>query len=100
MGKGLLDVLRELRDKRRPHAVATVIETTGSSSAKTGSKAVIDERGRVVAGWVGGGCAESMTCSRGLECMKSGETAILELVNSDSSLPKPRENRSIHAPFL
>jgi xanthine dehydrogenase accessory factor len=84
MGKDILDVLREARDERRPHAVATVIETTGSSSAKTGSKAVIDERGRVAAGWVGGGCAESMTCSQALACIESGETAILDIdLNSE-----------------
>jgi len=79
MAKDVLDVLMEMRDRRWPHAVATVVETTGSTSAKTGSKAVIDESGRVVAGWVGGGCAESMTCSQALKCMETGETAVLDI---------------------
>jgi xanthine dehydrogenase accessory factor len=85
MPKDVLDVLMEMRDSRRPHAVATVVEITGSSSAKTGSKAVIDEGGRVAAGWVGGGCAESMTCSRALTCMETGETAVLDIdLNSEA----------------
>jgi xanthine dehydrogenase accessory factor len=79
MQKNFLEILREVRAQRHPCAVATVIETTGSSSAKASSKAVIDEAGRVLAGWIGGGCAESMTCSQALECMKTGETAILDI---------------------
>jgi xanthine dehydrogenase accessory factor len=84
MPKDVLDVLMEMRARRRPHAAATVVEITGSTSAKTGSKAVIDESGRVVAGWVGGGCAESMTCSQALRCMETGETAVLDIdLNSE-----------------
>ncbi len=79
MAKEILDVLVQMQKQRRPHAVATVVEITGSTSAKTGSKAVIDENGRVVAGWVGGGCAESMTCSQALKGMETGETAVLDI---------------------
>ncbi|TXF10732.1 XdhC family protein [Pelomicrobium methylotrophicum] len=86
MAKEILNVLLELREKREPHAVATVVETVGSVSAKTSSKAVIDRNGRVVAGWVGGGCAESATCRKALECMESGETAILEINLDDEML--------------
>ena len=84
MAKEILDVLVEMREQRRPYAVATVVEITGSTSAKTGSKAVIDQNGQVVAGWVGGGCAESMTCSQALKCMETGETAVLDVdLNSE-----------------
>ena len=79
MSNDIVDVLVEMRARRRPHAVATVVEITGSTSAKTGSKAVIDEQGRVVAGWVGGGCAESMTCSQALRCIETGETAVIDI---------------------
>ena len=61
MTKEILDVLLDMRSKGQLYAVATVVETLGSVSAKTGAKAVIDHEGRVVAGWVGGGCAESST---------------------------------------
>ncbi len=84
MTSDLLEILRALRDQRRPYAVATVVEVLGSTSAKTASKAVIDEAGRVIAGWIGGGCAESMTCSQALQCMATGETAVLDIdLNSE-----------------
>lgn len=67
MAREILDVLAELRAQKVPYAVATVVETTGSASAKTGSKAVVDGDGRIVADWVGGGCAESTTCQAGLD---------------------------------
>ena len=86
MAKDIFDVVTELRANGRPFAVATVVETTGSVSAKTSSKAVIDENGRVVAGWVGGGCAESATCHTAIECIQSGQTALLEVDMDDEVL--------------
>ena len=86
MAKDIFDVVTELRASGRPFAVATVVETTGSVSAKTSSKAVIDENGRVVAGWVGGGCAESATCHTAIECIQSGQTAMLEVDMDDEVL--------------
>lgn len=86
MAKEIYDVIHEMRGSGKPFAIATVVETVGSVSAKTSSKAVIDEQGRVVAGWVGGGCAESATCSQALDCIESGETAILEIDLDDEML--------------
>jgi xanthine dehydrogenase accessory factor len=86
MAKDIFDVVTELRANGRPFAVATVVETTGSVSAKTSSKAVIDENGRVVAGWVGGGCAESAACHTAIQCIESGQTAILEVDMDDEVL--------------
>lgn len=86
MAKEIIDVMMEMRAKREPFAVATVVETEGSSSAKTGAKAVIDHDGRVVAGWVGGGCAESTTCHTALECMKSGRTTVIDIDLNDEVL--------------
>jgi xanthine dehydrogenase accessory factor len=86
MAEDIFDVVTELRASGRPFAVATVVETTGSVSAKTSSKAVIDENGRVVAGWVGGGCAESATCHTAIECIQSGQTTILEVDMDDEVL--------------
>jgi xanthine dehydrogenase accessory factor len=74
------------RQSGNAYAVATVVETVGSVSAKTGSKAVIDHSGRIVAGWVGGGCAESATCEQALACIESGETAMMEVDLDDEIL--------------
>jgi len=86
MAKEVLDVLAEMREQKMPHAVATVVETTGSVSAKTGSKAVIDADGDLVAGWVGGGCAESTTCQTALDCIASGEPTIIDIDLDDEVL--------------
>ncbi len=86
MAKDIFDIIQELRTSGRPFSVATVVETVGSVSAKTASKAVIDEHGRVVAGWIGGGCAESATCHKAVQCMDSGQPAILELDLDDEVL--------------
>lgn len=86
MAKEILDVMLEMRAKGQPYAVATVVETKGSASAKTGSKAVIDGEGRVVAGWVGGGCAESSACEEALSCMTSGNTSVIDIDLNDEVL--------------
>lgn len=86
MSKEIIDVLTEMREKGKPYAVATVVETIGSVSAKTGSKAVIDHDGMVVAGWVGGGCAESATCDEAMQCMKCGESSVIDIDLNDEVL--------------
>jgi len=86
MAKEIFQVIQELQQSGKPFAVATVVETVGSVSAKTSSKAVIDHQGRVVAGWVGGGCAESGTCEKALDCMQKGETAMLDIDLDDEML--------------
>jgi len=86
MAKEIFEVIQELQQSGQPFAVATVVETVGSVSAKTSSKAVIDHQGRVVAGWVGGGCAESGTCEKALECIEKGETAMLDIDLDDEML--------------
>lgn len=82
----ILDIMRALRDAKQPFALATVVETDGSVSAKTGAKAVVAQDGRVVAGWVGGGCAESTVCHTALDCMATGESEMIELDLNDEVL--------------
>ncbi len=86
MAKDIFDIIQDLRADGLPFAVATVVETEGSASAKAASKAVIDHEGKIVAGWVGGGCAESSTCEQALACIESGETAILDIDLNDEML--------------
>lgn len=86
MAKEIIDVLQDMRAKGEPYAVATVVETIGSVSAKTGSKSVIDQEGNVVAGWVGGGCAESTTCEAGLHAIASGESTVIDIDLDDEVL--------------
>jgi xanthine dehydrogenase accessory factor len=86
MAKEIFEVIQALQSAGEPFAIATVVETRGSVSAKTSSKAVIDSQGRVVAGWVGGGCAESSTCEQALACISQNETAMLDIDLDDEIL--------------
>ena len=81
-----LDLLTRLRDTAEPCAIATVVETRGSVSARTGSKAVIDREGKVVAGWVGGGCAQSTVCHAALDALREGEPRMVDLDLHDEVL--------------
>jgi len=82
----ILDVLTRLRQAGEPCAIATVVETRGSVSARTGSKAVIDREGKVIAGWVGGGCAQSTVCHTAIEALRDGEPRIVDLDLDDEVL--------------
>jgi xanthine dehydrogenase accessory factor len=77
--RDILDLQFELREARLPYALATVIEILGSSSAKPAAKALIDLSGTVIAGWVGGGCAQSMVSDAALKCFESGEPCVIEI---------------------
>jgi xanthine dehydrogenase accessory factor len=86
MAKEIFDYIQDMRKTGQPFAIATVIETIGSVSAKTSSKAIIDQKGIVIAGWVGGGCAESTTCQQAVKCMQSGHTEVIDIDLDDEVL--------------
>jgi xanthine dehydrogenase accessory factor len=76
----------EFAARRAPFAVATVVRVEGSSSARRGAKALIDAQGKVILGWVGGGCAESAVRSEALKCIRSGQPEIITLDMQDEVL--------------
>ena len=75
---GYVETLQYYKKQNRPFALATVIAVTGSASAKPGSKAIFDESGKNVWGWVGGGCAESFVAKNAMESMSDGLTRIIK----------------------
>ncbi len=79
-GTDILGIAADLAAARRPFALALVIEANGSTSARAGAKAVFDIEGTVLAGWVGGGCAESTIAHAAVECL---ETELPQVVNVD-----------------
>ena len=78
--------IAELAAQREPFAVATVIRVEGSSSAKRGSKAIIDAQGKLVLGWIGGGCAESAVRSEALRCIEMEQPLVVILDMTDELL--------------
>lgn len=73
----LHSLVGELRTKEVPFAVATIIDIEGSASARTASKAVFDQTGRNVEGWVGGGCAERYIGEQAVEAIAENKTRIV-----------------------
>src|SRR6478609_3204913 len=76
----------ELEARHQPFAIATVVRVEGSSSARRGSKALIDSQGRIVMGWVGGGCAESAVRSEAIRCIHSEKPELITLDMQDEIL--------------
>src|SRR3546814_17045949 len=58
----------------------------GAVTGKTGSKAVIERDGVVVAGWVGGGGAESAVCQAGSDGIATGKTTVIDIDLNDEVL--------------
>ena len=76
----------ELASQGQPFAIATVVRVEGSSSARRGSKAIIDPLGKLVLGWVGGGCAESAVRSEALTCIEMERPRMITVDMSDEEL--------------
>lgn len=58
-------------------AIATVIDTWGSSPRPSGSQLVVDEQG-LFEGSVSGGCVETAVITEAREVIKSGQARLLE----------------------
>lgn len=67
-------------------AVATVVRVEGSSSARRGAKAIIDTQGKLLLGWIGGGCAESAVRGEAVRCIQQGLPAVITLDMTDELL--------------
>jgi xanthine dehydrogenase accessory factor len=76
----------ELASQGKPFAVATVVRVEGSSSARRGSKAIIDPFGKLLLGWVGGGCAESAVRSEAISCIETERPRMITVDMSDEQL--------------
>lgn len=79
----ILERQLEYRIARLPYALATVVEVFGSSSAKPGAKAIFNQTGQLVEGWVGGGCAQALVAHEVLTCLADGETRVVEVDLND-----------------
>jgi xanthine dehydrogenase accessory factor len=85
-GTDVLSVVGDLIAARQPFALSVVIEAHGSTSARPGAKAVFDAEGTVMAGWVGGGCAESTIAHAALECLETETPQIVDVDLDDEVL--------------
>lgn len=79
----ILDLQLRLRECRQPYAFAVVTEILGSSSAKPTAKALFDGGGKLLAGWIGGGCAHSLVAQAAVQCLQTGESVVIDVDLND-----------------
>ncbi len=68
-----------LKDAGANFVIATVVRVRGSASAKTGSKALFNEEGINLYGYIGGGCAESHVSQEACEALQEKRPRIVEI---------------------
>lgn len=101
MDIGVLAQAVELSQARQPFVLATVVWRRGPSSGHHGSKAVICADGSV-RGWLGGACAEPTVVRHGVECLATGEPALLFLGEPDEGAggaPSPHDSDAAPTPI-
>ena len=86
MSSDLYSKAADLASQRQAFAIATVVRVQGSSSAKRGSKALISQEGKILLGWVGGGCAESAVRTEALKCIQEERPELITLDLQDELL--------------
>ena len=71
--------MQALKSKGVPFAMATVVRTVNATSAKPGGKALLDLDGKILMGWIGGGCARGAVGKAAREAIKTGEPQFISL---------------------
>jgi xanthine dehydrogenase accessory factor len=74
----LLETIVDLRRRRQPFAMATVVRAERPTSSKPGDKAIISPDGTLT-GWIGGSCAHDIVVRNALESLEEGAPRFLTL---------------------
>jgi xanthine dehydrogenase accessory factor len=82
----LLDRAGELRARRVPFVVATVVRVERPASAKAGDCALVLPDGSIE-GFVGGACSESTVRVQGLRQLAVGDSALLRIQPRGAAVP-------------
>ncbi len=77
--KDLFQTINQLELDEIPYAIASVYEVHGSSSGKVGDKAIFDNKGNRIIGYIGGGCIENRVAQTAKETLKDGQPKIIEI---------------------
>lgn len=79
----LEDEIRNRRDAGIAFAVATIVRTVASTSAKPGAKALIEADGAIAHGFLGGGCVRSAVGRAARDAIANGQPQFLSLRPED-----------------
>ncbi len=77
----LLETVVDLRKRRQPFAIATVVRAENPTSSKPGDKAIIAPDGTLT-GWIGGSCAHDIVVRNALQALEEGRPRFLTLSSS------------------
>ncbi len=92
----VLDLIAQMKAAEQAFALATVVRTVSVTAAKAGAKAIIRPDGRIVAGWIGGGCARGAVLKAAREALGDGEPRMVSVQPEDMLAElgvKPGDNR-------
>ena len=84
MSEDLLAVAAGWRAQGERVAIATVVETWGSSPRPAGSRFIVSDAGQM-AGSVSGGCSEGAVAEAAAATMQSGQPQLLDFGISDEA---------------
>src|SRR5262244_3177973 len=74
-----MDLVSRLKAADEAFALATVVRTVSVTAAKAGAKAVIHPDGRIMAGWIGGGCARGAVLKAARDALEDGEPRMVSV---------------------
>ncbi len=83
----LFEAVADLRRRRHPFAIATVVRAESPTSSKPGDKAIISPDGTLT-GWIGGSCAHDIVVRNALEALEQGKPRFLTLSSSAAAEAK------------
>lgn len=77
--KNLIDMMATLEKAEVPYAIASVFNVQGSSSGKVGDKALFNNMGKRIIGYIGGGCIENRVAAAAKESLVIGTPQIVDI---------------------
>jgi len=101
--RDLVDLMQEMKSRGQAFVVATVVKTVSVTAAKPGAKAIVNENGEIVDGWIGGGCAKSAVLKAASQAIADGQSRLVSLQpeelmdeqNSDAT-PDPQHIKAMN----
>ncbi|KEJ89041.1 XdhC family protein [Sulfitobacter donghicola] len=77
-----------LNEGEKCFAIATIVRTTGTTSAKPGAKALMREDGTILEGWLGGGCVRGAIKDATLRAYATGQPQFISVAPQEELAEK------------
>src|ERR1700733_8198564 len=92
----VMELVAQLKAAEEAFGLATGVRTVSVTAAKAGAKAIIRPDGKIVAGWIGGGCARGALLKAARPALADAEPRMVSV--QPENLPadlgvSPGENR-------